>query len=191
MLETILLTLLFAKIKGYKINVLFKSWEIYPIIILELLYILMQISVFNGYYGYIKYSGVFKTLYLSAFLFLILKYRQYIPAIVGSICIFIGSTLNNIAIGSNNGKMPVFPTISYYTGYIKKSDFFIVNDIHILGNETTKVKFLTDIFDFGYSIVSIGDIFIRLFVFIIIYNSIKCINKNVRGEMQFDKTNTF
>lgn len=177
MLETILLTLLLAKIKGYKISVLFKSWEIYPIIIFEFIYILMQISVFKGYYGYIKYSGVFKTLYLSSFLFLILKYKQYIPAIVGSICIFIGSILNNIAIALNNGKMPVFPTISYYTGYVSEEAFLKVNDIHILGNEATKLKILTDIFDLGYSVISIGDVFIRLFVAIVIYSSIKHANK--------------
>ncbi|NFR66958.1 hypothetical protein FDF48_16555, partial [Clostridium botulinum] len=51
-----------------------------------------------------------------------------------------------------------------------------VNDIHILGDSSAKFKFLTDIIDVGYSIMSIGDIFIRLFVFIVIFNTIKHIN---------------
>ena len=33
-------------------------------------------------------------------------------------------------------------------------------------------------FDLGYSILSIGDIFIRFYIFIIIYSSIKSINNN-------------
>ena len=36
--------------------------------------------------------------------------------------------------------------------------------------------YLTDIFDVGYSVLSIGDIFIRVFVFIIIYNTVKHLN---------------
>ena len=72
--------------------------------------------------------------------------------------------------------MPVFPTLSYLTGYGKVEAFDKVNDIHILGNSSTKLKFLTDIFDIGYSILSIGDVFIRLYVFIIIYSVIKEIN---------------
>ncbi|MGN0028014.1 MAG: DUF5317 family protein, partial [Clostridium sp.] len=74
------------------------------------------------------------------------------------------------------GYMPVFPSLSYLTGYAKVDSFSKVKDIHILGNSSTKLKFLTDIFDIGYSVLSLGDIFIRCFVFIIIYNTIKKIN---------------
>jgi hypothetical protein len=95
---------------------------------------------------------------------------------IGSIFIFIGSILNDIAIKYNNGKMPVFPKLSYWTGYVKEDSFTKINDIHVWGNSSTKLKFLTDIIDTGYSILSIGDVFIRVFVFIIIFNVIKHIN---------------
>jgi hypothetical protein len=176
MIETILLVLLIAKVKKYEIKPLFRSWAIYPVLSLELIYFIFQINIFLGNYSFIQYSAVLKIVYLSSYLFLILKYEQYIAAIIGSIFIFIGSTLNNIAIKVNGGKMPVFPSLSYATGYAKPDVFAKVNDIHILGSSTTSFKFLTDIFDLGYSILSIGDIFIRFFVFIIIFNSIKYTN---------------
>lgn len=177
MIETILLAILVAKIKGYKIKPLLKSWTIYPVLGFELIYFILQINIFLGNYSFIKYTGILKICYLSSYLFLILKYEQYIAAIIGSIFIFIGSSFNNIAIKSNGGKMPVFPKLSYVTGYAKPDAFTKVNDIHILGSATTNFKFLTDIFDLGYSILSIGDIFIRFFVFIIIFNTIRHINK--------------
>jgi hypothetical protein len=74
--------------------------------------------------------------------------------------------------------MPVFPKLSYITGYINDNLFINSNDVHALGNEATKFKFLSDIIDIGYSIMSVGDICIRLFGFIIIYNTIKYINDN-------------
>lgn len=177
MLETILIAFIVAKLKGNNIKLIFKSWEIYPIIIFELFYVFMQISIFLGNYNFIVYSSIYKKLYLYSFIFLIIKHRQYISAIIGSGCIFVGTILNNIAIAANDGTMPVFPTLSYYTGYVTKEAFDKIKDIHVLGNEATKLKFLTDIFDVGYSIISIGDILIRLFAFIIIYSSIKYVNK--------------
>lgn len=176
MIETILLAVLVAKTRGYKIKPLFKSGAIYPVLGFELIYFILQVNIFIGNYSYIQYSGILKILYLNSYLFLILKYKQYITAIIGSIFIFIGSVLNNIAIKANGDKMPVFPKLSYITGYVKSDSFTKVNDIHILGNSATNLKFLTDIFDLGYSVLSIGDIFIRFFAFIIVFNSIKYIN---------------
>lgn len=177
MLETIIIALIIAKIKGYKIKPLFKTWAIYPIVFMELIYLIMQINIFNENYEVIKFVGSFKTIYLCSYLPLIFKYEQYISAIVGSIVMLIGGWLNNIAMYANNGMMPVFPSLSYLTGYSSVEAFSKVNDIHILGNSETKMKFLTDIFDLGYSVLSLGDIFIRFYVFIIIYKSIKHINK--------------
>ena len=74
--------------------------------------------------------------------------------------------------------MPVYPTISRYTGYIKSNTLSIINDnIHVLGNGATKYKFLSDFIDLGYSIMSIGDLLIHLFVVIVLYNVIAEINK--------------
>lgn len=176
-MESVFLAFLISKIKGYDIRKVFRIWNIYPVFLCILIYIGLQISVFLGNYNFIKYSRSFETIYILSFIFLILKFRLYYSAIIGSIFIFLGSLLNKIVISANDGKMPVFPKLSYATGYIKDSSFINSNDIHALGNEATKFKFLSDIIDIGYSVMSIGDICIRLFGVIIIYNSIKYINK--------------
>jgi Family of unknown function (DUF5317) len=176
MLETIVIALIFCKIKGYRIKGIFKSWTIYPVLILEAVYLFTQINIFMGNYFVIKYVNILKTLYLCSYLPLIFVYEKYITAIIGSAFVILGGFLNDVAIKANNGYMPVFPTLTYITGYGNPDAFDIVNDIHILGNESTKLKFLTDIFDIGYSVLSLGDIFIRVYVFIIIYNVIKEIN---------------
>lgn len=179
MLETVIIALLVCKIKGYKIKPLFKSYAIYPVIFMQCVNLVMQVNIFMENYEVIKYSGIMKTLYLCSYLPLVFKYEQYISAIIGSAFVIFGGILNDIAIKANNGMMPVFPSLSYLTGYAKVDAFSKVNDIHILGGVNTNVKFLTDIFDLGYSVLSIGDIFIRFFVFIIIYSSVKKINESL------------
>jgi len=178
MIGAILIAFLAAKLKGYKINLLFKSWAIYPILFWELLYWYMQLAIMQDDYSFVQYSEVLQKFYLLSFIILIIKYKQYYSAILGSICIFIGSILNSIVIKVNGGKMPVFPSISYLTGYIENNDFYKIENIHILGSDSVKLKFLTDIFDTGFSVLSIGDIFIKAFVFIMLFNTIKYLNSN-------------
>lgn len=177
MIEVILVALLVAKIKGYNLKPFFKSWAMYPIFIYEMLYIFLQATIFLGDYRFVEYASLIKSIYLSLYLIPIIKYKKYYSSIIGCIFIFIGSTLNNTVIKANNGSMPVFPTLSYWTGYVKEDSFSKVNDLHVLGNSEIKLKSLSDIIDIGYSILSIGDIFIRCFVFIIIFNVIKEVNQ--------------
>ncbi|MDD4799388.1 MAG: DUF5317 family protein, partial [Clostridia bacterium] len=79
-------------------------------------------------------------------------------------------------IAQNGGQMPAFPSFSYITGYLTPEMFGSVDSLHILGNADTKYKFLTDYLDFGYSILSIGDVFIHLFFCIMLYFLIKAVN---------------
>lgn len=180
MIEVILIALLTAKIKGYNLKPFFKSRAMYPIFAYEIIYIFLQATIFFGDYRFVKYANIIKSGYLYLYLIPIIIYKKYYSAIIGSIFILIGSTLNNIAIKDNSGSMPVFPTLSYWTGYVKGNSFVKANDIHILGNSETKLKFLTDIIDIGYSILSIGDIFIRCFAFLVIFSVIKELNKQFR-----------
>lgn len=178
MLETIILALIVAKIKGYKIKKIFLFWQFYVILVLELLYFIIQVNFFKHNYTLLKYVGILETIYLSSYLLLIIEFKLYKGALYGSLCIFIGSLLNKIAIGVNGGKMPVFPSLTLKTGYMPKESLNTIDNLHILGDHSTNLPFLTDIFDIGYSILSIGDIFIRAFVFIIIYQSVKFLNNN-------------
>ena len=96
------------------------------------------------------------------------------PMFKAGFCLWLGSTLNKIVINANNG-MPVFPSNTYWTGYAKPDLF---NDgIHILGNAYTKLIPLSDWIDIFYSVISPGDILIRMYVFLIIYYAIKYSNK--------------
>ncbi|MFL0247759.1 DUF5317 family protein [Candidatus Clostridium stratigraminis] len=175
MIETILLAMLVAKLKGYKLNPIFRSWEIYPILFFAIFYVFLNAEVFLGKYNLIKYAGILEKVYFCTFFLLIIKYKQYVNAIFGSAAVIIGTVLNKIVISANNGKMPVYPTLSYITGYIKPDTFLKVKDIHIIGSSISNLKLLTDYIDIGYSILSIGDLFIRAFVFIIIYGCIKSV----------------
>lgn len=176
MLETILFAFLFAKMKKYEIKPLFKIWQIYPIIIFESIYIIGQVLIFSGNYEVIQFMQRLKPFYLCSYLLLVFKYDLYISSIIGAVFVVLGGILNDIVIKANGGHMPVYPTLSYLTGYLKPESFNLVNDIHILGNSQIKLKILTDFIDLGYSILSVGDVLIRVFVFIIVYNSIRKIS---------------
>jgi hypothetical protein len=143
------------------------------------IYILLEIAVFNGNYSVVGFSNVYKVLYLMAFLALIIKYSLYKSAIAGSVCVLIGGAMNDIAIAANSGKMPVFPTLSYVTGYASPDAFSKVNDIHVLGTAAVNYKYLTDVIDIGYSILSIGDVFIRVLPFIIVLYAAKSCSDRV------------
>ena len=178
MIETIFIALLVAKIKKYKMKPLFMSWSVNPLLIMCFLYVILEFLLFKGIYSPIKYTNIIKLLTFLSIFILIINYNLYISSAIGSIFLIIGSLLNYIAITSNGGKMPVFISLSKLTGYAKLDSFSKVNDIHILGTSMVKYKFLTDIFDTGYCVMSIGDIFIRIFLLIIIYKSVQYANVN-------------
>lgn len=179
--ETILFALIYGKYRRYNIKPLFQRKEIYYVLAVEVIYICLQATLFAGNYSAIKYAGILKSIYLCTYLGLVLKHQLYKEAIIGSGFIFLGSMCNNLAMAANGGKMPVFPSLSYLTSYAKPEAFTIAhqvaNDFHILGDENTKLKILTDVVDIGYSILSVGDLFIRVFVVIIIYGAIRKTNQ--------------
>lgn len=180
--ETIGIALIYNKIKKHRIGPLFKEKALYPIVIMEVLYICLQIALFKENYAVLQYAALFKGFYLCSYLGLILKYQLYKEAFIGSGSMIIGGMCNQIAIMANHGKMPVFPSLSYLTHYVKPQAFEmaheVTKDIHILGGSSTHLKFLTDFIDIGYSILSIGDVLIRVFVFLIINSAIKQINEH-------------
>ena len=54
MIETILISLIFCKIKKLKIKPLFKSWAIYPVLFMEVVYFIVQANIFMENYEVIK-----------------------------------------------------------------------------------------------------------------------------------------
>lgn len=169
--------ILCAKIKGYRILPVLKAYSLYPYVAIEILSLFLQMNIFIGDYNYIQYATIAKMVYLYTLILPVFVYKLYKPGICSSILIIIGTILNNFVMKQNGGKMPVFATLSKITGYYDPSVFVTIDKIHVVGNAATKYKFLTDIIDIGYSILSIGDIFIHSFTFIIIYSVIKEVNK--------------
>lgn len=181
MIEPIILSLIVARIKGYKMKPLLRVWTLYPIFLYIFFYVFIETQIFAGNYYFVKYSSIAEKIYLITFIFPIIKYNLYKSASLGSLFIFIGTALNKVAIYENDGKMPVFPSLSYLTGYASHDAFSKVTDIHILGAASTKFKLLTDIIDVGYNVMSIGDIFIRLFSFLVIFSLIKQLQKTTKN----------
>jgi len=206
MLDVILFSCLFAKLKGYKwseIFKIFKHWSAYPIILTCLLNIYIIFLMIQGNYWFLQYAKHIKNITFLLYILLIIKYKlinvsifkninlknggQLItsltsPVIIGAVCATIGSKLNKIAMFYNDGKMPVFPSNSLSTGF-SKIDMFektsVFNDFHAWGNHTTKLIFLTDTWDIFYVIMSPGDILIKMFAGMVLYYSYKQCNENL------------
>lgn len=179
----ILLVCLLAKIKHYKLKYLFYSWTFYPVFIVQCILVIFQFSLFFNTYFFVKFVPISEPAMILSFVFALFAYRLYKPAIVGSASVFFGTILNKFVIAQNFGKMPVFPSLSYKTGYLSPDMFGSTDSVHVLGNADTKFIFLTDYIDYGYSILSPGDVFIHLFVCIMLYFMIAAVNDRY-GELK-------
>lgn len=176
MLEILLPAVILAKIKHYKLKYLFSSWAFYPILVSQLFLIFMQINVFAGNYYVLKYIPAIKMAIPLSYIFSILLYQLYRPAFIGCGFILLGTVLNRFVIWQNGGKMPVFPSLSYVTGYVRSNTFDANSGIHILGNIYTKFAFLSDYIDVGYSVLSPGDLLIHFFSFLMLYYTIRAVH---------------
>jgi len=197
MVETLIFSLLCLKTKfdlklgklqihkeSYLIKPMLKRWSIYPVIFMSIFYVYLQYTIMNQNYYFLQYQHIIKNAILGSYMILGLdvlfrheKYKEYIIACCSLLC---GFTLNKIVMHFNNNLMPIFPSISYSTGYTQYG--MITNaskfsDFHVLGDHTTRLIFLADVFDIGGSIWSVGDILVRLFAFIIVYYAGKVVSK--------------
>ncbi len=176
MLIEIIAVIIYGKIKGFKLKYLFKTWTFYPILIAESALIFLQITIFTGNYYFVQYTEMVRIFHTFSYLFAMIAFSLYKPALIGSGLMMIGTFLNQFVMAQNGGKMPVYPTLSYLTGYVKADTFKLVNDIHVLGDINTKWKILTDYIDVGYCILSPGDVLIHFFTILMLYNLIKAVN---------------
>ena len=191
MIETWALVFLYSWKKKLDIKLLFKDWPIYFPLFMLCLYIVAEILIFNDQYWITQYGTQVKQVTLLSYLGLVLKNKLFdsgnenknelirfltSPFMIAIICLVIGYSLNWIAISANDGHMPVFPSYTYFTGYTDVNSF-AEDSFYILGDHTSKVIPLCDTIDIYYSNLSIGDVFVRAYVFILIYFSIKKSNK--------------
>jgi hypothetical protein len=174
---TILIAILLAKWRKYYLRPIFRSWTIYPVLLAQGVILIFQASIFLGSTIFIPLAPHVTTMVILSFLFSILAYQLYLPAILGSLGVFAGTLLNKFVMAQNNHRMPVFPTLSYWTGYAKPESFAYDDGIHVLGSATTQWKWLTDYIDVGYSVLSPGDLLIHAFSVILLYATIKAANE--------------
>lgn len=168
MLPFFFLALLVGHLFGRQASAVFRRKCLIPYFVLELFYIAVQVSTFCGFYGFVPFAPWLKRLYFLVLLFPILAQKLFVPAIAGAGIAAAGTYLNRLVMDANGGKMPVFPTLSLWTGYFTP-DFAAAGDaIHLAGDSSVELAFLSDFIDFGYCILSIGDLLIHSFTFIII-----------------------
>ncbi|MDD4165094.1 MAG: DUF5317 family protein [Eubacteriales bacterium] len=170
----ILAGLLIAKIKKYRVFVIFHTIDFYPLFFVEAVYIFFQANALFDNYSYVKYSKLIQMAFTISLLLPILRRKLYAQSIAGAGLVVAGTLMNKLVISANEGKMPVFATLSKLTGYYKEGIFSKgIDELHIEMSSSTKLNFLADYIDTGFSIMSIGDVLIHSFVSIILYYSIK------------------
>lgn len=177
MIIEIFLVCLLAKVRHYKLKYLFYSWTFYPVLIVQCLLVVFQFSIFFDTYYFVRFVPIVEPAIILSFFFALFVYRLYQPAILGSVSVVFGTLLNKFVIAQNGGKMPVFPSLSYLTGYLAPDMLGSMDSLHVLGSADTRFKFLTDYIDYGYSILSLGDVFIHLFVCVMLYSMIVAANE--------------
>lgn len=166
-----------AKINKYKISYIFTCIDFYPLLTVEAVYIFFQINALCSNYSYVIYAKQIQMAYIICLLLPILRRKLYIQSFIGSGLVIFGTLLNQAVIKANNGHMPVFPTLSKLTGFFKEGNLSQgIDSLHIELTESTKLNWLADYIDMGFSIMSIGDLFIHTFIPIVIYYAIKSMN---------------
>jgi hypothetical protein len=173
MIETVILSLTIAKLKCYNIREALKDWSIILVLLTAIVYVFLQVQIFSNNYELVKYSYIIKIGTFVCYFIMAFKHKLYKQIILVGGLIILGSWLNTVVMQANGGLMPIFPSLTYATGYTDLNVIGIGGDLHVLGDYNTKLIPLADIFDFGYCIMSIGDIFIRLGMGMLLYFSIK------------------
>lgn len=169
-----------AKRKGCRIAPIFREWSLYPLYLTEAVFWIMQIAAWTGHYMFIPYAEWIQTAFTLVLLFPILKFRLYGTACIGCLFVAIGSWMNKLVMNANGGQMPVYPTLSRWTIYFRDGAIEEANDyLHCVMNSDTKLKFLADWVDCGFSILSLGDVLIHSFVLIVIYKTVIELNKRL------------
>lgn len=177
MLIFILIPLIIARVKGYRVLQLFKVIDMYPFFFVCACHGFFILNAWNDNHSFVRYAKLLQFLLIFTLILPIVRRRITTPALVGVGMTMAGTVMNTIVINANGGKMPVYPTISKWIWFYKAGqlDPGAIDDLHILMDSSTKLPFLADYFDFGTCISSPGDMLVHSFASIIIYYTIKAV----------------
>ncbi|HNW85370.1 MAG TPA: DUF5317 family protein [Candidatus Limiplasma sp.] len=174
--EGIIICLL-ARLKKLRLRYLWRTWTFYPVLAVQVMLVVFQASVFFRQYVFVPFVPYLEMSVIFSFFFAMVAYKLYSPAILGSASIVAGTFLNKLVIAQNGGHMPVMPTLSYLTGYLTPAMLSTVDSLHTLAGPNAKLLFLADYIDYGYSILSPGDVLIHLYACVMFYALIRAVNK--------------
>lgn len=176
MLIFILIPFVIARIKGYRVFRVFRAPDLYPFLTVCAVHGFFIVNAWMGNHSFVKYAAILQYFMIATLLLPVLLRRIFAPTMVGVGLTFVGTIMNKIAIRVNDGKMPVYPTVSKWIGFYKEGQLDgTIDDLHVLADGTTKLPILTDYFDFGTCVLSPGDLLIHSFASIIIYYTIKSV----------------
>lgn len=176
MLIFILIPLVIAHFKGYKVWRVLRVVDLYPFFLACAGHGFFIVNAWFGNHSFVKYAAILQYFMIFSLLLPVVKQRIFGPTMVGVGLTFVGTAMNRIAINANNGKMPVYPTVSKWIGYYKDGQLDgTIDDLHVLMDSSSKLKILTDYFDFGTCVLSPGDLLIHAFASIIIYYTVKSV----------------
>ena len=152
-----------------------------PLWMVEVVFWIAQICAWCGVYSLVRWASVLQTAYLLALLPPVLRFRLYKEACEGAVMTLAGSALNRCVMQANGGKMPVWPTLSRWTGYYRAGAMDAAGDqLHMLMSDATRLNFLGDWIDVGFSIMSVGDLLIHGFVLLVVLRAIQRWNRGNR-----------
>jgi hypothetical protein len=175
MIEPMINAVLIALLQGKNPLPLLSNIMMIPIYITTIVYVTMIfLKIFNVKIvnKLEKFMPIILFLPIISIIYLGVKYHPYILSVIGVVLFVVGVVLIKYVVSHNQGKMPMFPSLSYSTKMINKC--LANNDNrHKLGDENTKFIPLCDIFDFGYNIFSLGDFCLFSIFGLIIYGCIK------------------
>lgn len=183
MILFILLAIIAAKVRRNRVTVLLREPSLIPLWILEIIFWLLQICIWRQDYRFIGYAQYLQTAFILVLIWPILRFKLYSQAIAGAVMVGVGSGLNKLVMHVNGGKMPVTPSFSGVTYYYREGALEVSQDVrHIMMSESTKLNFLADWVDVGFSVISLGDVLVHLFTTIVIYCVIVRLNKQKEGK---------
>jgi len=170
MLPFILVPLIVARCRRHSLRPFLTAWDFLPLLAVECVHIFFQVSCWLGNTEWIGYGTYLQWAILLSLLFPILRRQLYVPALWGAGCTLAGSLLNRAVMAANGGKMPVWPTVSQWTGYCTREMLSSgLDKVHVLMTDGAALPFLADYIDLGWCILSPGDVLNHLFVSVILY----------------------
>jgi hypothetical protein len=183
MLIFILIPLLIAYIKKYKIREVFRVADLYPFFAVCACHGFFIVNAWLGNHSFVRYAGILQYLMIITLLLPIMRRRIFAPTMVGVGLTLVGTVMNRIVIQANGGKMPVYPTVSKWIGYYREGQLDgSIDSLHVLMDQSSKLCFLADYFDFGFCVLSPGDLLIHSFASIVVYYTVKSVHlKAVRA----------